>query len=774
VDPRVKKVSTQSRKNKELQTPNMALTFAANSLHLANWGFSLGDVAVLAGAGRQVITWLTADSRDTALLDFLKVTPSDLSFRRGLVDPVALNKRWSKRLALLRNGERIEVCPEGDKGELDNFNRFTWIMTLIVVCLDEIVAGSTVRDIIVAFTERLFVASTLEIEYLNHEIPEHIKGWRSIGATRMMVVKAGDVWKKLESQKLHLPGYVPKTESEEILRFLQWIVMDGTNTFITPSTDVHSFAILLSEMGFDCLKAELQKESVPEGFATVFFDESLIPLAIDGSAREKRRGMRVPLKYMEEAVSLWPGTADANNKRRMIFKNGYQVSKALALRAVSSPFGNGDTDPGILISSLDTEPLAREDTEIRRLAEHFLPLVNKSAMKGLTEIIDSWRIQSLELRNIVLSGLADTPMANIHAEQYVECKADLQIFLLGYYYGMLGSILDDTRIAMKEAFGSWGWNDDDFFVRIAAFVKSGMKTDERGAVRKNGILYWRYQVLRIAAYLLAGAEPYQVDAIGLGSIGLHARLTITTSALLGDADTPEKITKFCLLDIDPTTIPCNGLGIIKPGKQSNTAVQAPMSFPLVVSQPIPAACDQTKDFTSHIEPAWGYDPNLCLVAYRYEGRLIHKVDPTIAEMAVLRWWTAKDTNEQIEKDSQTFPQSVEQIMLHALSQNPFAPTYVGQASEFYSTLGGTIVIPTIESKSDTVNSPTWVYLMHTKGMSRVRSCIVAMYNQFFADKSFKDVVWGWTEFSWDENCPGALAICIDLPGVFGNGTVILL
>src|SRR6266487_2689328 len=103
----------------------MALSFATNSVHLANWGFSLGDIAVLAGAGRHVITWLTAEFRDRSLLDYLKVAPSGLEFRRGLIDPVVLNKRWSRKVSLLHNGRRIEAEPGGVKADLENVGRFT-------------------------------------------------------------------------------------------------------------------------------------------------------------------------------------------------------------------------------------------------------------------------------------------------------------------------------------------------------------------------------------------------------------------------------------------------------------------------------------------------------------------------------------------------------------------------------------------------------------------------------------------------------------------------
>jgi hypothetical protein len=68
----------------------MALTFALNSMHLSNWGISVGDIAKLAGAGRSVVTRLTANARDSNLLDFLNVMGQELRFRSGVIDPVEL------------------------------------------------------------------------------------------------------------------------------------------------------------------------------------------------------------------------------------------------------------------------------------------------------------------------------------------------------------------------------------------------------------------------------------------------------------------------------------------------------------------------------------------------------------------------------------------------------------------------------------------------------------------------------------------------------------
>lgn len=82
----------------------MALTFASGSLTLVNWEFGVGDIAALAGAGRNVGNWVMAQTRDRNLVDFLKVDIDTIITRKGFIDVVELHKRWDRKLTLFQNG----------------------------------------------------------------------------------------------------------------------------------------------------------------------------------------------------------------------------------------------------------------------------------------------------------------------------------------------------------------------------------------------------------------------------------------------------------------------------------------------------------------------------------------------------------------------------------------------------------------------------------------------------------------------------------------------
>ena len=91
----------------------MALSFSLGTGALLSWGFSAGDIAVMAGAGRAAGTWLVAQLKDRALIDFLSVDVDEIVTRRGLVDVNTLHQRWDRKLTLLQNGRPVSIVHPG-------------------------------------------------------------------------------------------------------------------------------------------------------------------------------------------------------------------------------------------------------------------------------------------------------------------------------------------------------------------------------------------------------------------------------------------------------------------------------------------------------------------------------------------------------------------------------------------------------------------------------------------------------------------------------------
>ena len=741
----------------------MAVTFATNASHLAAWGFSIGDIAAISGAGRGIITWLTADPRDNNLLDFLNVTEKELKFRGGLVDPIALNERWSRRITLFRNGRRIEQQRPGDSPQLENFCRFTWMMTIIVAGLDTSVSNVLLESIVVEFTSQLFHDSILDMEYLQHEIPQHINGWRSAAATRNMAPRARQIWDGLESQaKHHLPGFIPANEKEDIVRFLIWLTIGKTPEMTTTSSDVYSLATLLSEIGFDSLRLfdtpDSRRAALDESVCALIYQEEHISdnAYQTRTSAEGRKGMRIPLAAMYDTVSLWPQPLEPHNKLRLIFSNAQKAAAEVCVEACPSPFGYGDLDPGMHVTSRVTAETQRLHPDVFRLVNTFLLLDSPETCEALQDLVSSWSEQGLEyvtsfltIRQLMKPSAAQSgpsarpqqvwlPIADADVSRE-RCMVQLRTFLLGYYYGTLIQILDVSNLQTKECFGSWSWNDMNFFKMIMELVKSQIDG------QTTGKMYWRYQIMKMVAYLFAGAEDDQLSLLKHGSAGIVAKLSVLTPGLLGEADTPRKISKLHLLDVDPTVIPSNQRGIVLCGGEEHCKVHERHSRESLPYDASFKNWNSDPDFTSHLEPAWGYDTNLSLVAYRYKGRLIHKVNPLQAEAAVLEWWAGS----QHTTDEATVVRSISAVDLGrtpAQSEDEEAApevsyVFVASPSDFE---GGHIQVT--DNVALTGQHARVIFVAST-AKPKARTCIAAMYQSQCVDKKWELFAFDWSGIS---------------------------
>lgn len=277
----------------------MALSFAVGTSALVNWGFSAGDIAVMAGAGRTVGTWLMAQSKDRGLADFLSVDTDKILTRRGLVDINALHKRWDCKLTLLQNGRPVSIVhPAGPRKPLvENLDRFTWIMILIVSALEASVSARDLRAVMSCFLTTLFEESPVGTDFLEHELSQHIQGWRSSACVRGVLQKARDAWDTLGQQQKHWPGYAPLSDRGEILRLLFWLINGLDTVFSTASTDVFCIAVVLQDLGIEITSATGKVVDPDESRLLVCLDSSVIATGVKATAKA-RWGMRIPLDFM--------------------------------------------------------------------------------------------------------------------------------------------------------------------------------------------------------------------------------------------------------------------------------------------------------------------------------------------------------------------------------------------------------------------------------------------------------------------------------------------
>lgn len=625
-------------------------------------------------------------------------------------------------------------------------------MTLITACLDATLTARSVASVICGFVARLFTDKMpLDIEeYISREIPQHISGWRSTATVRKICPRAQDIWSKLEKQGVHQPGYIPEEEIEELIRMLFWLVSKDSDVFYTTSSDIYSLGIMLAELGFEPLRPTTEKKEHAEcGSITLVKTDEADILPMNHQVKRQvgiRRGIRVPLANMEDAViSFCPDNPDESDRRRMRFAEGMRSAADISFSALVASKESRNAGLAIRVSSKQHAP-SPNDQVFTLMDRYFLFLTNQ-LLYSLTKFVKGWNIGRKDLKYLSELGTEVLP-----GEEEGDLGQAFQIFLLGYYYCALGSIVDTSQLLREEVLGSWGWRDPLFFRHLRNLTKTRLKTGNR----EN--LYWRFSFLRLVGYLFAGAEDESLALVNNEAASLVGKITVLTPGLLGDADTPEKLSKLFLLDVDTSAIPTNGQGIIKTAKSSNVQTRIATNYVKSLPLEMGASTSCGQDFTSHIEPAWGYNINLVQVVYRLKGRLVTKVDPLETEDSVLRFWppapppmiginwTYLDC-EIIRKwlsagysDNEDTPSCMPSIAIQSHLDYCTGRIYAGPSSPS----------PEFESLGPSVDD-AHVTIVQTKNLYKARCCILAMYCHVLHDGDASLL-----KFPWPRFFPGCL------------------
>ena len=613
----------------------MSLSFSVTSKVLSSIGYGLSDIAVLTGAGRNVISWLSARYKDQALLEFLVKDQKEIIPRRGLISTADLDRRWSQRLNLFQDGH---ILPFEGAAAVNILHRasldlFTWFMTLLVAALSAATSLTCTRSVIAEFLLRR-CADSDGIDSLRYDVGRHIDGWTSIATTRGILRVARDTWDRLGRHGLHPPGFMPDSDAEELIHMIEWLVdtegkAENNRLFYTASSDIYSLAALLNEIGITSLQCSIAKDGIafPEPL------ESQILLILDESRllnRLKRPdsirgGMRVNLSIPEECVSSWPGDEADNNRRRTVFLSAANAAAAVQFTAgQSTELDSRDIQTVKPILVWKYCPPKRTKYVVNRFCEEFLIAPSADAAAAVAKLFDSWpsSLRSIE-DQLKLRCLNQEKLPR-------PVVSDIQVFLLGYYYGLLAPLVDTTHLLYPEAFGSWTWNNFEILDIVGPLTNYGIAV-KHGSSQYSLHYLERQFILGLIAYFFAGAGPDQVKTAwssNENACGIHGKLSILDSGLMGDADSISKLCKFVLLDVDRTCFPSNEQGVMIAGVPTSCAT--PVSIPqdeldlktLSELQDLSASRHQLADYSSLVEPYWNVDPNQVLVAFRRHGRIV--------------------------------------------------------------------------------------------------------------------------------------------------------
>ena len=711
----------------------MAVSFASGSFALANWGFSAGDIAVIAGAGRSVGNWLMAQAKDRNLLDFLGLDVDSVILRKGLLDTGALHQRWDQKLHLLRNGRRMTMQQNNGVSLIPSIDKFTWLMTLITAGLDAALDSRVLRRLMSELLAKLFVESVTGEEYHQHEAGYHIQGWHSVACVRGITWKARELWGMLGRDGKHQPGFVPESDYGDILRLLIWITTGADRTFYTSSSDTFCVARVLEELGLELRTAEDGKQHFDESQIVVYWNiQCPYPTGISIAKSKYRRGMRIPLEFMEEVASLFPTD---RNKMRALFEEGRRSVKKDGLKLVpycndwnsSHQSGSGSLQDNInfhyaVVSSSD-KPIPHIRGETFSLASLLLPIKSSKVFKAFQIVVDGLGPDATYLLHLLTEYNEDAQRMAVAACEELN---QLQYFVLGYFYELLRPLLDTSQLSTQEAFGSWGWYDLECLNLIKTVVKD-MQQRCRNSRYPKLMSFNRRETLMLIGFLFAGADLEQIQSIKASSIGIIGKLSLISSALLGVSEKSDQLGRFSLLDIDPSSIPCSAIGIIAPGvptavreHESNKGLFANIE---TVTWAEPHSVD-FEDFTTHIEPDWGYDVQTCLIAYRHRGRIVHRFDPQQIEVDIWCRMRQSDPNQYPTADIMPVF-SRQNASVEHLSRYKVATEICHIVFEDFH--GGLVALPSNTMAEDVETVTIIPKVIETRGCPNARVCISAMY-----------------------------------------------
>ena len=206
----------------------------------------------------------------------------------------------------------------------------------------------------------------------------------------------------------------------------------------------------------------------------------------------------MPLHAVHEVVSIWPNDPASQNKLHVIFAAGQEAGSSLKIdlppmtTAWSASFSQSLT---FQITSDEPKTGVRMDEDAYKLMKAFLLLHDSCSGRILESLTSEWPdedyahvITALAAQNVLPTGPTRRPRPD-HGRPWLPrssgdwCLVQLRAFLLGYYYGIFGKMVDSPTLQVKEAFGSWGWNNRNNPKTIRNLVKSRRKERNRKSER---------------------------------------------------------------------------------------------------------------------------------------------------------------------------------------------------------------------------------------------------------------------------------------------------
>ncbi|KAM5373309.1 hypothetical protein ACJZ2D_007138 [Fusarium nematophilum] len=331
--------------------PKMSIQITTAPGALLALGLGAGDIASIVSLGRRLGNWWTASSGDEEFLGLLDEDQSSILQRRGLMDVLAFNKRWRKRIRLLANGEPMTLEEEDIKKVMNNVEElihdlslFTSVMTCLVAVLEQFTRREHAQNMIHSVLRSLLKLTPDREEILRSQVRPRFNAWRSTACLRGLNNRAQGCRGRLVQHGSIQSGLVPTSESRHVEQFLVWLLGANDACFQTTSSDVAGIAVCLSDLGFDMMHVQGIRFLEPrESICTVMYSEEPFlhdPTSTvhrDMQAISRSRSITVPIDHPWESISVFPVSTKVQNACRSAWKAGQKAAKVVKIGILGPP-----------------------------------------------------------------------------------------------------------------------------------------------------------------------------------------------------------------------------------------------------------------------------------------------------------------------------------------------------------------------------------------------------------------------------------------------------
>ncbi|KAF2739598.1 hypothetical protein EJ04DRAFT_606095 [Polyplosphaeria fusca] len=631
----------------------MSLQISAGHGSLLAIGMGISDIATIYSLGRRFGNWVTANSGDREFLDLLELDELDILHRRGIMDTLRWNKKWSSQMSLLVNGKPTIFQGQAAHEGLEKLGLFSAVMVCTVAALDAFLFTREAKSLLYKLLLELLRTTEYGEDILASHFDQRFNSWRSSATVRGLVTEARKIRRELLQDGMVQSGQMPIRDSPHVLDMLYWLLSGNAESYTSVSTDAAGIALCLSRLGIDILSVSGLGHKSTRATPCQLRYNSNVATIVPGywmklSAPSSRRGSHtiLNLKCLEEAFTNFPIDSEDANRCRMAWIEGQKAAKYVACRLISPrlPLKEDDLeyafyDVGEKLGRVMKWSRVRPD--IHKIVSAHAFIVNHEICEALSLVFQHEPSHVLDW----LVSQTDEPWGaprhndittmSMKNKKIISTFTTFQAFFLGYYYGIFLPLVDTSQLQLETVDGRWGFRCTWLLrhMRLSHLVSQN--------VQEQGIrILRRKQILAILSALFLGdmnpgddqsKVTYTTSSDDL-CVGVVHKRAILAKSLVQPCRGPRDIGSFVLLDVDVSGIPVKKDGWVHTGVA--LFEEKDVRVPMKNLQPVPLPVKE--DITLHIEPDWEGDPETILICVRYKGRRIRTINPAHADFKYLR------------------------------------------------------------------------------------------------------------------------------------------